>query len=324
MTSPAFVDHHVHLLRVATRARPPYDVSTPQTIAAYHRAVAARGSTPMDADPEPAGVDDVRAALRDALARASDLGLVGVTEAGMRDWAHWDALLALREREELAVAVRVLVASGAARDVARVVDASAANDARVAIAGVKLYADGWLGPRTCACSEAFGDVDPPDTGVLFLDAEALARRVEPLAAAGLRPATHAIGDRAIESALDAYERVYGGQHGCRAARPRIEHAQLLRRDLVERIVELGVVCCIQPCFAASDAKHVDATGFRDRYPLAYRWDALLDAGARVIAGSDFPIETLDPHAGLAALTTGPHALDEATALRLMTVPLDDA
>jgi predicted amidohydrolase YtcJ len=320
---PRFVDHHVHLLRVAAGTRRPYELTTPASIAAYHRDVASRGSTPMDEPPdEPAHAGgDLVDALRAGLQRAADLGLVGVTEAGMSDWSHWDALLTLRERDGLAVDVRVLVASGAARDIARVVDAAAANDARLGIAGVKLYADGWLGPRTCACSEPF--VDSDHRGVLFLDAAELAERVGPLAAAGLRPATHAIGDRAIEAVLDAYESVYGGADGCRAARPRIEHAQLLRPEHVDRIAELGVVTCIQPCFASSDAESFARGVPPGAFPDAYRWDRLVAAGAKVIAGSDFPIETLDPAVGLEHLTSGQHPLDRDTALRVMTVPLDD-
>ena len=288
-------------------------------IAQYHRDVAARGSSPMDEPDEYDAVDDLPAALRAGLQNAADLGLVGLTEAGMRSWDHWDALVGLRDRGDLPLDVGILVASGSA-DVRRMRAAREASDDRLSIKGVKFYADGWLGPRTCACTHTFADVDPPDAGVLFQDAGSLAQRIGPLADAGFRPATHAIGDRAIDAVLDAYEQVYGGARGCREARPRIEHAQLLRRDLIDRIAELGVVCCIQPGFASSDAGHVEK-GLGGQYPDAYRWDLLLDAGVEVIAGSDFPIETLDPSVGLEQLVSGPPALPRDVALRLMTVPL---
>lgn len=289
-------------------------------IAAYHREVAARGSSPMDEPDEYEPVDDLPAALLGGLQRAADLGLVGVTEAGMRSWDHWDALVGLRDRGELPIDVGILVASGAADDVGRLRAARDASDDRLRLVGVKFYADGWLGPRTCACTQAFHDVDPPDDGILFQDADRLARRMEPLAAEGFRPATHAIGDQAMDAVLDAYEQVYGGAEGVRAAAPRIEHAQLLRNDLIDRIANLGVVCCIQPCFAASDAPHVEA-GLGGDYPMAYRWDLLIDAGAKVIAGSDFPIETLDPAVGLEHLTKGEHPLDRSLAEKILTVPI---
>ena len=280
----------------------------------------------MDEGPDAPAASDLETALSSGLQRAARLGLVGITEAGMNSWDYWDALVSLRARDELALDVRVLLASGVLvdGDDDRIGDAIGAGDSRLAVAGVKLYADGWLGSRTCACSRTFADVDPPDNGVLFLDADTLARRVERVAQLGLRPATHAIGDRAIESALDAYERAYGSAAACRAARPRIEHAQLLREDLIERIVDLGVVCCIQPCFASSDAPSFARGLGVDAFPLAYRWDVLVDAGTSVIAGSDFPIETLDPSVGLARLTTGANALGQEVALTLLTTPLDSA
>lgn len=316
--SPArspYVDHHVHLLRVSAGAQRAYSVARPESIAEYHRRVAAEGSTPMDQPAAAPAADDLVAALVGGLQQAADLGLVGITEAGLDDWALWDAL---RSAPTLPVQVRVLVASGAA-DLARMAAARAESDDDLAVVGVKFYADGWLGPRTCACSLPFADVD--DEGVLFLDAATLARRAAPYAEAGWGLATHAIGDRAIETCLDAYESVYGGADGVRAAAPRIEHAQVLRPELIERMAALGVVACIQPCFAASDAESI-ALGLAGRFPVAYRWDLLLTAGVRVFAGSDFPIETLDPAVGLQRLTEGEFGLSEDVAQRLMTTPLD--
>lgn len=321
-----YTDHHTHLLAVAARRKPNYDARDPASIADYHRRMAAAGTTPMDDVFESDGVDDLPTAFERALQGAADLGLVGLTEAGLRDWAHWDALLELRGSGRLPIDVHVLVASGLvigpSADPDRLTDARKASDDRVAIAGVKFYGDGWLGPRTCACSEPFADVDEPSasTGVLFRDADELARAIEPVAASGLRPATHAIGDRAIETVLDAYRLVYGSDDATRAAKPRIEHAQLLRPDLIERIAASGVVCCIQACFAASDAGSLEAA-FGKRFPEAYRWDLLLEAGADVVQGSDFPIETLDPSVGYERLVTGPHPLTAEQATRLMTTPL---
>lgn len=318
-----FVDHHTHLLRVAAGIEPPYcDPTDTAAIAAWHRAVADRWSTPMDELDRPLTVDDqLRGALERGLARAASLGLVQVTEAGMHDWAYFDALRDLRQRGPLPVRVRLLVASGVA-DVARM---QRTGDPWLEIVGVKLYADGWLGSRTCAVCRPFAD-DPGNDGVLFLDADTLARRADPYAEAGWTVATHAIGDRAIDAVLDAYEKVYGSD--CAEAAPRIEHAQVLRPDLVRRIADMGVVACIQPGFAVSDAATARAA-LADRWEHAYRWDLLLGAGARLVVGSDFPIEQLSPLAGLQQLATGRHldgrpagapTLPVEQALALMTDP----
>ncbi len=115
-TGPGFVDSHCHLLRVSAGAPAPWGPSNdPEAIATWHHRVLDRWSTPMDEPDPPATVDDrLRGALERGLTRARELGLVEVTEAGMHDWAHHEALLGLRARGPLPVRVRLLVASGAA------------------------------------------------------------------------------------------------------------------------------------------------------------------------------------------------------------------
>ena len=268
-------------------------------LAAWHRLVSERWSTPMDEPVPPLALHDgTRGAIERALENARVLGLVQITEAGMTSWAQLEALLQLRERRgELPVRVRLLVASGIA-DVKRMVRT---GDPWLDVEGVKFYADGWLGTRTCALEQPFEDDPDAGRGILFLDADTLARRIDPFAEAGWTIATHAIGDRAIASVLDAYEKVFG--RDCAGAAPRVEHAQVLTPELVKRFADLGVVACIQPCFAVTDAE-VARRALGDRYEDAYRWDALLDAGVRVITGSDFPVEPLAPLTGLERLAAG--------------------
>ncbi|MDP9006031.1 MAG: amidohydrolase family protein [Actinomycetota bacterium] len=296
---PGFVDHHAHLLRVAAgRADPCGDPADPEGVRAYHRRVSEHWSTPMDEPERPVVLDDrLRGGLERALDRAAAAGLVEVTEAGMHDWNYLEALLALRARRPLAVRVRLFVASGIA-DVDRM---QRTGDPWLELVGVKFYADGWLGPRTCAMRQPFSDA-PDDTGILFLDADTLARRADPFAEAGWTIATHAIGDRAIEVVLDGYERLFGTD--CAAAAPRIEHAQVLTPDLVRRMADLGVVACVQPSFAVADARTARAALGAERAERAYRWDSLLEAGVRVVAGSDFPVAPLEPLVGLQLLCTG--------------------
>jgi predicted amidohydrolase YtcJ len=310
--APGFVDHHTHLLRVS---HPSVYGRRHESITAFHRDVQERGSTPMDELEKPLVVDDeLRGDLERGLNEARELGLVEITEAGMVDWAYLDALRDLRQRDVLPVRVRILVASGVA-DLKRM---QRTGDPWVEIIGVKLYADGWVGPRTCAMCSPFTD-EPDNDGVLFLDADTLARRADPYAEAGWTIATHAIGDRGIESVLDAYEKVFGSD--CAAAAPRIEHAQVLNADLIRRMADLGVVACIQPGFAVSDAESA-RRALGDRWEDAYRWDQLLDAGVRVIAGSDHPIESLSPLVGLHRLVTGD--TEEGKATGAPTLPLDTA
>ena len=315
--APGFVDHHAHLLSVGVGRQPACcQGDTRDEIAAWHHLVLQRWSTPMDEPAPPVDVHDgTRGAIERALHHARELGIVQITEAGMESWDFLEILLQLRARlGELPVRVRLLVASGIA-DPKRM---QRTGDPWLEVEGVKFYADGWVSTRTCALERPFDDDDDAGRGALFLDADTLARRMDPFAESGWTVATHAIGDRAIATVLDAYEKVYG--RDCAAVAPRIEHAQVLNAELVRRMADLGVVACIQPGFAVSDA--ADARrALGDRWDEAYRWEALLDAGVRVIAGSDHPVEPLAPLLGLEKLVAGGDGaptLGIDAALRIMT------
>jgi predicted amidohydrolase YtcJ len=203
----------------------------------------------------------------------------------------------------------------------------------VRLEGIKFYADGWLVPRTCALCQDFADAR--GNGVLFADTLTLANRISPLAERGWRIATHAIGDRAVETVLDAYDLVFGRDAATMAAAaPRIEHASLLSAELIARMASSGVVACIQPSFALTDAAELGPALGPVRATCAYPWTELARAGVAMLAGTDYPIEVLDPLPSLARLVngwsrragfTGGAAPDQATlpastAFALMTDP----
>jgi predicted amidohydrolase YtcJ len=302
---PGFADRHAHLLQHC--AGIPLLVEAP-AVRAFHLEVAAAGGTPMDgADPLPARpLSWLAGRLRAGLVRAAAAGLTEITEMGVRDWRYLDAIEILQAAGPLPARLRLYLSSGlASRATLAELGARKADCAGpwVRLEGVKFYADGWLGPRTCAVCRDFADTGEP--GVLFLDGPALARRITPLAEAGWRIATHAIGDRAVAAVLDGYDLAWGGDRASMAAaRPRIEHASLLSDDLIARIAEYGVTACIQPSFAATDAAHVAPALGQDRGGLAYPWESLAAGGVTVIAGSDYPVEVLEPLVGLARLVSG--------------------
>lgn len=302
---PGFADAHAHLLRESAGIG--LSVNSAD-VRSFHQQVAADATTPMDVpDPVPAGaLPEVAARMSAGLGRAAAAGLVEVTEMGMREWKYLDALTALQDAGPLPARVRVYLASGLAAETSAA--DLAARRAAVAgpwvrLEGVKFYADGWLGPRTCAVCRDFADT--AESGLLFLDGAALARRVAPLAAAGWRIATHAIGDRAVAAVLDGYELAWDGDRtAMTAARPRIEHASLLSAELIARMADAGVTTCIQPSFAVTDGPQLRTALGPAREELAYPWAELAAAGVPMVAGSDYPVETLDPLAGLARLIRG--------------------
>jgi predicted amidohydrolase YtcJ len=298
---PGLTDHHAHLLEEAGLGPPPAG----QAVRAFHERVARAGSTPMDVlGPRPAG-PGLAGRLVAGLARAAAAGLVEITEMGMRRWDYLDALIAEQAAAPLPVRVRIYMASGLTED------ASPADlDARrsdcgpwLRLEGVKFYADGWLGPRTCAMGQDFADSS--ERGLLFIDAAGLARRIAPLAARGWRIATHAIGDRAVQTVLDAYDLAWDDdQAAMAAAAPRIEHASVLPADVIARMAASGVVAGIQPSFAVTDAGILRPALGPARSAAAYPWSALATAGVPMLAGTDYPIEVLEPLVGLARLAAG--------------------
>jgi predicted amidohydrolase YtcJ len=302
VTIPGFTDHHAHLLRTAAGVPFP---ATAAAAADFHRRVAAAGSTPMDVlDPplRPAGLAGV---LRAALATAASAGLVEVTEMGMRSWEYLDALAAAQAAGSLPARVRVYLASGLAAEASLdELDRRRADCGPwVRLEGVKFYADGWLGPRTCAMCRDFADTG--DSGLLFTDASGLARRVAPLAARGWRIATHAIGDRAAATVLDGYAQAFDGDLGAMAAAaPRIEHASVLSAELIARMAAGGVTACVQPSFPVTDAGLLGPALGPDRAGRAYPYTEMAAAGVPMLAGSDYPIEVIEPLVGLARLAAG--------------------
>ncbi|HET7016476.1 MAG TPA: amidohydrolase family protein [Streptosporangiaceae bacterium] len=327
VTVGGFTDHHTHLLKTAAGAAYPWEGTT---VREFHERVWRDGSTPMDVG-EPAfedSTDVIASRLHEGLAMAASTGLVEITEMGMRGWGYLDALERLTKGDQqLPVRVRLYLASGLAQETgtAELAARRASTSPWIRLEGIKFYADGWLGPRTCAMCRDFDDTGEP--GLLFADAATMARRIEPLAEAGWRIATHAIGDLGVQTVLDAYELVWGRDAGAiAAARPRIEHASLLSPDLIDRIAGLGVWSCIQPSFPVTDAAQIAPALGSDRTETAYPWDRLVASGAPLLLGTDFPIEVLDPLVSLARLVSGrsdrPGFATPLTAPEHSRLPLD--
>lgn len=162
--------------------------------------------------------------------------------------------------------------------------------------GIKLYLDGALGSRGAALEQPYSD-DPKNTGLLLTTPEHIEMMARWALIHGYQIATHAIGDRAVHLALDAYQRA--GVRAERNVRFRIEHVQVVSEDILSqrRFQELGVIASMQPQHATSDAPWAEKR-LGERIRFAYAWRPLLDSGARLCGGSDFPIEEADPRLAL--------------------------
>jgi hypothetical protein len=164
------------------------------------------------------------------------------------------------------------------------------------VVGVKYFTDGALGSRGALLLEPYTD-QRGSLGLQLIERDDLVERAREAASAGHAIATHAIGDAANRLALDAYEQL---RQSSPDALLRIEHAQIVHPDDLSRFAALDVVAAVQPTHCTSDAHMAEARLGHDRCRTAYPWRSLLTSGARVIAGSDFPIESPDVLAGIRA------------------------
>jgi len=173
------------------------------------------------------------------------------------------------------------------------------ND-RLDIRTVKLYSDGALGSRGAAMIAPYSD-DPENRGLPFNTQDELDSYVQKANDMGFQVGIHAIGDLGNRMALDAFEKVQGGKRS--PLRNRIEHAQIIALEDIPRFAELGVIAAMQPTHATSDMNMAEDRIGPERIPGAYAWRRLLDSGAIVAGGSDFPVEKSNPFLGLYAAVT---------------------
>jgi len=176
---------------------------------------------------------------------------------------------------------------------------SGMGDDRFRYGAVKLFADGTLGSRTAALLEPYEG--STETGMDLVSPAELARAVAQVAGGGLSVAIHAIGDRAVRSALDAIE-ASAGTLARLALPPRIEHVQLLDPADRPRFARLGVWASLQPSHCVADME-IARRGWGARVERSYPWRSLLEAGASVVFGSDAPVEAPVPSLGLHAALT---------------------
>ncbi len=167
------------------------------------------------------------------------------------------------------------------------------------IAGVKLFADGALGSRGAYLRSQYSD-NVTTQGIELLSVDMLTSRMREIVDAGWSCiAVHAIGDAAVRNVLDAYDVVRGLPDG-RDLILRIEHAQHVHPDDVDRCRRLGVIACVQSTHCCSDAMMAEVRLGAERLPWAYRWKTLIDAGITMTGGSDAPIESPSVIEGLRA------------------------
>ena len=178
------------------------------------------------------------------------------------------------------------------------------SDGLIQIGGLKAFADGGLGASTAWLFAPYDDA--PNTSGLASDElqnpTQMYADIKSADQAGLQIIIHAIGDRANRTILDFYQRVEQ-ENGRRDRRLRIEHAQHLTAVDVPRFAQLHVIASMQPYHAIDDGRWAQKRLGAERIHYAYDFRSLLDSGATLAFGSDWPVAPLEPLMGIYAAVT---------------------
>ncbi len=225
-----------------------------------------------------------------------------IVQAGITS-VHWLAESAV----DIDILKKLIAAEKLLFDVYMVIPLSLIGDATLLeglqegsakVGAVEVIADGYLASRTAALSEPYRE-DAQNRGQLQAAKKELGNQVESVAAKGYQVMVHAMGDRAVDTALNALKAAE------MKARNRIDPAALLNPMLIQRLREQKVVISVQPLVAASEFSIYDAIDHlgEDRARWLYPLKTLVSQGVRVCAGSDCPMEPLSPLLGLQSAVT---------------------
>ncbi|GAC1626343.1 MAG: amidohydrolase [Candidatus Acidiferrum sp.] len=247
-------------------------------------------------------------ALRAGIKWANQNGLTRVHSAG-QDFEELDLFDELRRHGDMTV--RFYIAYFLDPPELRASDLDAIETARAKYHDdwidtnvVKMMVDGVVESHTAAMLEPYSD-DPSVKGKLFWEPEKYKAAVVELDKRGFQLFTHAIGDYAVRTALDAYENAEIANHTL-DRRPRIEHIETIAPADVPRFGKLGVIASMQPLHSYPDADTLDVwakNAGQDRASRAWAWKSISNAGGRLAFGSDWPVVTLNPWQGLQTAVT---------------------
>ncbi|MGD0791975.1 MAG: amidohydrolase family protein [Terriglobales bacterium] len=247
-------------------------------------------------------------ALRKGMREANRVGLARVHSAG-QDFEYLDLYDELRNRSELTLRFYVayfLNPPGLTPESTSLIENARRQyyDDWIEGGAVKTMLDGVVEAHTAAMLAPYTD-DPTQSGKLFWDPDKYKATIADLDARGLQIFTHAIGDKAVRLALDAYQNAAEVNH-TKDARPRIEHIETIAAEDVDRFGKLGVIASMQPLhsYPDDDTLNIWARNIGpERASRAWVWRSIQEKGGALAFGSDWPVVTLNPWPGVQTALT---------------------
>ncbi len=242
--------------------------------------------------------------LDTAMRHVAERGVTTVRHVGESDVSSWTGVNTIRRAHDQHRLITRVIAYTPLEKWQRLRDEVAKRgrgDDWFRLDGLKGFVDGSLGSHTAAMFRPFSDT-PRDSGFFVTPPDSLYAWTKGADAAGLHVTVHAIGDRAIRTQLDIYERV-AKENGPKDRRFAIEHAQHVAPTDFARFATLGVVASMQPYHAIDDGRWADKVIGAERAKGTYAFKSFLDAGATLAFGSDWFVAPPTPLEGLQAAVT---------------------
>ena len=227
--------------------------------------------------------------LRNGVTQAHSMGL---------DWDTHNALLRLRAQGETDMRFFSFVPLSDWEKLAEIIKKDGRGDDWVRWGGLKALADGSLGSRTALFHRPYDD-QPGTHGIRVNTLENLRQWVTQADQHNLNVSLHAIGDEANDDVLDLYRDI-ARANGPRDRRFRIEHAQHLTPSAIPRFAQQQVIASVQPYHAIDDGRWAIQRVGAERLKGTYAFKSLIDSGAHVCFGSDWPVAPFAPITGIAA------------------------
>ena len=260
----------------------------------------------------------IPAPTHDRLRRGIEVALADLAEHGVtsaQDYSpNWENFLIYEELEkEGKLTARIsewLPFDDSLDELKKKRDTHPQSDLMLRTGMLKGFMDGSLGGHTAALIEPYAD-DPKNTGLARYDAEKLNAMTNERVMAGFQIGLHAIGDKGVQMALDAFaaaekaakEANVKAANGGDDYRLRVEHAQVVTPLQVAQFKQLKVIASMQPSHVLSDMRWAEARLGTKRTAYSYAWAAFLNKGVTLAFGTDYNVEPISPFRGLYAATT---------------------
>jgi predicted amidohydrolase YtcJ len=250
--------------------------------------------------PPPTPEENIEATLR-ALEEAKKYGITSVQD--MTQPGELAAYIRLMKNGELTCRIYSIWPIDRYEDIVRAGITATTEEIYIKRGGLKGYADGSLGASTAWFFEPYYN-DPTNYG-LAIDVVTngmLEKWAIDADRNRLQLCVHAIGDKANSYVLDMYQKIKN-MNAPWDRRFRIEHAQHLQQDDIYRFTEIGVIASVQPYHCIDDGVWAEKRIGPERISTTHAYKSLLETGAVVAFGTDWPVAPLNPLLGIYAAVT---------------------